>query len=181
MTAVTVAAGLAFSLAGCAGGDDGGDKEAPSPSASGQSGKGGSGGQEQQPLGQVRGGKDGKLTLTVTSAKREAGGFATFKGTLKNDGPTVVVLPGWQSDEAELKDNGLSMAGATMVDKQNRKRYLILRDTEGRCLCTRFTTGFEQGVSAEWYAQFPAPPASARKVDFQVGDLPSVPVELSGE
>ena len=92
-------------------------------------------------LAQVKGGKGGDLTLTINSAQRESCGFTTFKGTLKNDGPAVVVLPGWASEETELKDNGLSMAGATMVDKKGKKRYFILRDTNGRCLCTRSPAG----------------------------------------
>lgn len=184
LTAVAITTVLALAAAGCGGDGDGDRKSAASGGAhsggnngGGGGGSGGAGG--RKPLAQVTGGKDGKLTLTVTTAVRDHAGFATLKGTIRNDGPSVAVLPGWASDEAELKDNGLSMAGATLVDEKARKRYLILRDTAGRCLCTRFTGGFQQGETTSWYAQFPAPPASTTTVDFQVADLPSASVDLS--
>lgn len=187
MTAVAVTAGLVLTMAGCGGGDDGG-KQSASHGSSGQDKgggqSGGSGGQDgggHKVLAQVKGGKGGAFTLTVTSARRDVSGFTTVKGTLKNSGPAVAVLPGWASDEAELKNNGLSMAGATLVDKTGKKRYFILRDTNGHCLCTRFSGGFQQDETEEWYAQFPAPPASTKSVDFQVADMPSATVELSGE
>jgi len=187
LAAVAVTTGLALAVAGCSGGDEGGDDDASHSSGQHKDGGtgGGSGGQDDggqdKVLAEVKGGKGGDFTLTVTSARRDASGFTTIKGTLKNDGPSVAVLPGWASDEAELKNNGLSMAGATMVDKKGKKRYFILRDTNGHCLCTRFSGGFQQGESAEWFAQFPAPPESTRSVDFQVADMPSATVELSGE
>lgn len=183
-TAAALTTALVLAASGCAGGGSppsGGTRPAGGAHSdgSGSSGDGADGG--HKPLAHVRGGKDGKLTLNVTSVVRSTSGFTTVKGTLRNDGPSVSVLPGWASDEAELKDNGLSMAGATLVDEKARKRYLILRDTRGRCLCTRFTGGFQEGESTEWYAQFPAPPASTTRVDFQVADLPSASVPLSGE
>ncbi|MBO8187579.1 hypothetical protein [Streptomyces spirodelae] len=186
VAAAALVTGLALTAAGCGGGDGGGeDDKKPAPSSGKEQGDTGSGSgkdeTEGEPLAQVKGGKDGALTLTITSAVRDDGGFATLKGTVTNSGPSVVTLPDWQSDETELKKNGLSMAGATMVDKKEKKRYLVLRDTTGRCLCTRFRSGFPEGKSTQWYAQFPAPPPSTDKVDFQVADLPSATVELSGE
>ncbi|WP_314171858.1 hypothetical protein [Streptomyces winkii] len=182
--AVAVAAGLALAVAGCSGGDDGGSDGKDSADSSQQDGSGGSGGgsgDTDKVLAQVKGGQGGNFTLTINSAQRDKSGFTTFKGTLKNDGPTVAVLPGWASDESELKDNGLSMAGATMIDKRGKKRYYILRDTNGHCLCTKFTGGFEEGETSEWFAQFPAPPPTTTSVDFQVADMPSATVKLSGE
>ena len=188
IAAVAIAIGLVLSAAGCGGGDDGDDSKGATPSSKeekdqgeGSAGGGQEDGGDGEPIAQVKGGKGGAFTLSITSAVRDGSGFATLKGTVANSGSTVVTLPGWQSDETELKSNGLSMAGATMVDRKAKKRYFILRDTNGRCLCTRFSSGFEQGKTTEWYAQFPAPPKSTNKVDFQVGDMPSASVELSGE
>ncbi|HEV7626243.1 MAG TPA: hypothetical protein VGO89_07090 [Streptomyces sp.] len=182
MTAAAIATGLVLAVTGCSSEGDGGeDGKSSPPQQDEEGGAGGGSGGEEKVLAQVKGGKGGNLTLTITSAKRESSGFTTFKGKLKNDGPSVVVLPGWASEERELKNNGLSMAGSTMIDKKGKKRYFILRDTNGHCLCTRFSGGFEQGETTEWFAQFPAPPESTTSVDFQVADLPSASVELSGE
>ncbi|MEV5283132.1 hypothetical protein [Streptomyces sp. NPDC052811] len=42
-----------------------------------------------------------------------------------------------------------------------------LRDTDGRCLCTKFS-GLGAGKNSTFFAQFPAPPANTTEVDFQV-------------
>lgn len=178
---VAVTTGLVLAVAGCSGGGDDGDEGKKPGDTQQENNPDGGTVDTGKVLAEVKGGKGGDLTLTINSAERDDSGFTTFKGTLKNEGPTVAVLPGWASEESELQDNGLSMAGATMVDKKGKKRYFILRDTNGHCLCTRFTGGFEQGETSEWFAQFPAPPSSTAKVDFQVADMPSATVKLSGE
>jgi hypothetical protein len=71
------------------------------------------------------------------------------------------------------------MAGAALVDQVGKKKYLVLRDTEGRCLCTRFSGGLRQGQTTDWFAQFPAPPEGTTKVEFQVGAMPPASIEIS--
>lgn len=179
-TVVAITVGAALAVAGC-----GGDSEDPGPETSssqaapeggGEDGDG-SGGQEQnQVLAEVKG---GDITLRITSALREEGGFVTVRGTVTNAGSDRWSAPGWQGDEVELADNQASMAGAKLVDKEGRKRYFILRDTEGRCLCTKFNMGLGSGESANWYAQFPAPPEGNNEVDFQIADMPPATVTIS--
>lgn len=178
-----VMAGLLLAVSGCGGGDDG-NNEGKEPTASDQGDddkkEGGTSGRtDDEVLAEVRGSDN--ITLTITSAAREEGGFVTVSGKVANGGSKPWVAPGWQGDEAELSKNSASMAGAKLVDKAGKKRYYILRDTEGRCLCTKFSVGVSPGGSKTWYAQFPAPPESTKKVDFQVGDMPSASVDLSGE
>ncbi|WP_347178635.1 hypothetical protein [Streptomyces iconiensis] len=183
MATVAVTAGLLLTVSGCGGGDDGKD-DGKKPAASDQ-------GDGDQKVNEKPSGTDGEvlaevrgsdsITLTITSAVREEGGFVTVSGKVANGGSKPWVAPGWQGDEAELSKNSASLAGAKLVDKAGKKRYYILRDTEGRCLCTKFSVGVSPGNSKTWYAQFPAPPESTKKVDFQVGDMPSASVELSGE
>jgi hypothetical protein len=72
------------------------------------------------------------------------------------------------------------MAGASLTDSKGKKKYLVLRDTQGRCLCTKFDGGgVDAGKSADWFAQFPAPPADTTAVDFQVGSMPPASIEIS--
>jgi hypothetical protein len=37
----------------------------------------------------------------------------------------------------------------------------------------------DAGESADWFAQFPAPPAGTSAVDFQVGSMPPASIEIS--
>ncbi|MBV1936372.1 hypothetical protein KUF83_07310 [Streptomyces sp. BV286] len=183
LTAVAITTGLVLAVAGCGGGGDddkGSDKNTSSSTPTKSSG--GDDKQEsqappaQQILAEV---KAGGLTVAVTSATRDEGGFVTVEGTVTNGSGKSWVAADWRGDERELAGNGGSMAGASVVDQAGKKKYLVLRDTEGRCLCTRFTGGLQSGETTEWFAQFPAPPEDTKKVSFQVGSMPPASVELS--
>ncbi|MER5470190.1 hypothetical protein [Streptomyces sp. NPDC002685] len=183
LSAVAITAGLLLTVAGCGGGGDGkSDKGASSPSAPAQSSSGDDKAESQTPepdevLAEVKG--ENGLTLTITSAKRDQGGFVTVEGTVTNNTDNAWIAANWRGDERELSKNGASIAGANLIDKKGKKKYLILRDTSGRCLCTQFTGGVRQGATAQWFAQFPAPPAGTTAVDFQVGSMPPASIEIS--
>jgi hypothetical protein len=179
MTAGAMLLGMAMTLSACSGDDGRGSSDKPSAVASqDQAGESGRSSKSDDPLAEVRG--DDDITLTVTSAVREDGGFVTVSGTLTNGGDKLWLRPSWSGDESQLRaKNGASMAGANLVDKKGRKRYLILRDTEGRCLCTVFRSGLQPGETTNWYTQFPAPPKNHDKVDFQIADMPPATITLS--
>ncbi|MFD9461478.1 hypothetical protein [Streptomyces sp. NPDC060027] len=183
MAAVAITTGLLLTVSGCGGGD--GDDKPKTASSSSQSGKRGGDGAEQesptasqdQVLAEVKG---DAVTLTIASAVRDGGGFVTVSGKVTNSGGQFWVASNWRGDERELSRNGASMAGASLVDSKGKKKYLVLRDTQGRCLCTKFNGGgVEAGQTADWFAQFPAPPADTTAVDFQVGSMPPASIEIS--
>ncbi|MCW7946775.1 lipoprotein [Streptomyces hygroscopicus] len=182
LSAVAVTTGLLLTVAGCGGGGGGtSDKGAAASSAPARSGgsdqKESQAPQSDKVLAEVKG--ENGLTLTVTSAERKSGGFVTVEGTVTNNTGTLWVAANWRGDEQELARNGGSVAGATLVDAKGKKRYFILRDTVGRCLCTQFTGGVKDGGTAQWFAQFPAPPEGTNQVDFQVGAMPPASIEIS--
>ncbi|MET7357215.1 hypothetical protein ABZS76_02080 [Streptomyces sp. NPDC005562] len=187
MSAAAITTGLVLAVAGCGGGDDGGDKtdkdSSPSTASSKQGGdddqkdEGSQDSSSDKVLAEVKG--EESITLTVTSAVRDGGGFVTVSGTVTNNGGRFWAAANWRGEERELNKNGSSVAGANLIDNSGKKKYLVLRDTEGRCLCTKFTGGVKPSQTAEWYAQFPAPPEGTTKVDFQVGGMPPAPIELS--
>ncbi|MEV0257458.1 hypothetical protein AB0H82_24775 [Streptomyces sp. NPDC050732] len=189
MTAVAITTGLVFTVAGCGGGDGEGDgdksEKKSSPTSSAQQ----SGGDEEndkgddeapatdEVLAEVKG--EESITLTVTSAVRDEGGFVTVSGKVTNNGGRFWAAANWRGEERELNKNGSSVAGASLIDNEGKKKYLVLRDTQGRCLCTKFTGGVKPSQTADWYAQFPAPPEGTTNVTFQVGAMPPAPIEIS--
>ncbi|MFD5100994.1 hypothetical protein [Streptomyces albidochromogenes] len=184
LTAVALATGLVLTVAGCGG--DGGEKpEAVSSSKAteGNEAEDKPKGEEpkapeEQVLAEVRGGAD-NTTLTINTAVRDEGGFLTVSGKVKNGkGGSWNPTP-WRGQEKELSGNSASMAGASLVDRAGKKKYLILRDTDGRCLCTQFSGAFKADEEQTWFAQFPAPPAETTKVDFQIADMPVAAIEIS--
>ncbi|MEU6176887.1 hypothetical protein [Streptomyces coeruleorubidus] len=179
MVAMTVAAGLALGVAGCGGGGD----EKPSPSASASKGSGSKPsaqeGQAETPLAELKG-TDG-LLLQITSAQRDAGGFVTVSGNLKNDGAESVAIPAQTSgDETEVIKHGQSLGGATLVDSKGKKRYYVLRDTDGRPLTTTGLTTLEAGQALPVFMQFPAPPAGTADVALQLPTFSSGTINISG-
>ncbi|MGW2380373.1 hypothetical protein [Streptomyces sp. NPDC001658] len=182
MVALAVAAGLAVGVAGCGGGGGDDDKKPEtSASASKSDGSGPSTqeGQTEQPLAELKG-EDG-LLLQLTSAERDAGGFVTVNGTLKNDGDKNVLVPGAvRGDETEIIRSGRSFGGATLVDSKGKKRYYVLRDTDGRPLTTTGFSTVKAGDSMAVFMQFPAPPASTTEVTFQLPTFASATIQISG-
>ncbi|MET9466831.1 hypothetical protein ABZY44_18900 [Streptomyces sp. NPDC006544] len=181
--AVVVAAVLTLVLAGCGG--DGekskeptasqsqGDKDTPQPVAS-------NGKQTAAPA-EILATMEGEpgMTLTINSARRDAGGFLTVAGQFKNSGAVDYVnTTAWRGNE--LTDSGTSVAGVTLVDKTGKKRYYVLRDTDGRCLCTTGVSTVAAGETMPFFAQFPAPPASTTEVEFSLPTFATATVKLSG-
>lgn len=186
LSAVAITAGLLLTVAGCGGGGDGDSDKGGSGSSTSSASKNDeprkedssqSSDTDDAPLAEVKG--DNGLTLQVTSAKRDGGGFVTVEGSVTNNTGTIWVAADWRGDENELVKNGGSMAGASLIDQKGKKKYLILRDTSGRCLCTKFTGGVRDGETADWFAQFPAPPEDTTEVQLQVGGMPPAEITLS--
>ncbi|MFI7384403.1 hypothetical protein [Streptomyces sp. NPDC049813] len=181
LAAAAFTAGLVLTMTGCGGGGDEGDGKPKDPSASASAGKEDSAEPSRsadpgaQPIAES---KDGDVTVSILTATRDEGGFVSVTGTVRNDGSGSWMAANWQSDERELAVNGGSLSGASLVDQQGKKKYLVLRDTTGRCLCTKFSR-LRSGETATWYAQFPAPPQGTDSLSFQVGAMPPAPIDLT--
>lgn len=179
--ALAVAAGLALGVAGCG---NGGDDKKPDTSASASKSSGGSDpsaqeGQSDQPLAELKGSNG--LLLQITSAQRDSGGFITVNGDLKNDGDKSLVIPSALSgNETEIIKNGPSLGGATLVDSKSKKRYYVLRDTDGRPLTTTGFTTIKSGDSLAVFMQFPAPPTTTTEVSFELPTFPVGTIKISG-
>ncbi|WP_228079456.1 hypothetical protein [Streptomyces profundus] len=183
---------MVIAVASCSGGgdDDGGEpaatpsgdtgtpEEEPEDDGAGGDGEEQNGDESEEPaiLATVTGEED--ITLTVTRAERETGGFLTVEGTLHNGSGADWRSRAWAGQENELAGNDFSMAGATLTAMEEGKRYLILRDTEGRCLCTNFALHLEAADTVTWFAQFPEPDAATTQVDFQIGQMPPATIEI---
>ncbi|UQX02744.1 hypothetical protein [Streptomyces sp. RerS4] len=185
--AAAVVAALAVALAGCGVGDDAKSPNDPKDSQAASQTKG-----TPQPLAPSAGDKNSDptvvlatvngasgMTMVINSVQRDAGGFLTVNGQIKNAGSEVFAgTSAWRG--IELKGSGESVAGATLVDKAGKKRYYVLRDTESRCLCTTGISSVAAGQTVPFFAQFPAPPASTTEVEFSLPTFASATVKISG-
>ncbi|XMN06743.1 hypothetical protein ACK8N7_12165 [Streptomyces griseobrunneus] len=189
--AAAMAAAFALALAGC--GDDGGDAPgtgsantsapaSPSPEDKGEQQNDTAAGDDVDPdakLAEARG--QNGLTLVVNQVKRDSGGFVTVQGVIKNGGSSTQNTSNWVGQESALvAKNPNSVAGATLVDKAGKKNYYVLRDTDGRCLCTTAIVPLSPGDSASVFMQFPAPPQETTEVDFTLPTFATTSLKISG-
>ncbi|MGW6458568.1 hypothetical protein ACWF94_22085 [Streptomyces sp. NPDC055078] len=189
VTAVLAAAALSLSLTACGdGGDDGSDRKNPgsvssdkgAPEGTGQPTDGGgptvpdSG----KTLATIKGSNG--FEFTVHSAVRDDGGFLTVSGAVRNTSAKRQIPPiQWNGQENEVKRTGRSFAGMTLVDKTGKKRYYVLRDTEGYPLTTTGMTAFDAGQGIDFFAQFPSPPDGTDSVELQIPLMPTATIEIS--
>lgn len=182
LVALTVAAGLALGTVGCG---SGGGHHDSKPGTSASASKGGGSkpsaqeGQSEAPMAELKG-TDG-LLIQITSAQRDSGGFITVNGNLKNDGANSVPIPAQVSgDETEVIKHGISLGGATLVDSKGKKRYYVLRDTEGRPLTTTGLGTVDAGQTIPVFMQFPSPPTDTTDVTLQLPTFSSGTIKISG-
>ncbi|MER7799415.1 hypothetical protein [Streptomyces parvulus] len=180
LAAWPVAVVLAFGLVGCGGGGDDDKPETPSSSSRSSEAKpDAQEGDSAETLAELKG--PNGLFLKVTAAQRDAGGFITVSGELKNDGDKTVNVPAQLSgNETEIIRNGSSLGGATLVDSKGKKRYYVLRDTDGRPLTTTNFPAMKTGETLPVFMQFPAPPADAAEVTLQLPMFTTGAIEISG-
>ncbi|MEV4997376.1 hypothetical protein [Streptomyces niveus] len=176
---------LTVSLTACGSGDDGAKDDGASSSApSGDksndddNGGGDTVPDTSQTLATING-SDG-IQLVVHTAVRDQGGFLTVTGTLKNTTGERVGAPiSWNGYESQVRRTGRSLAGLTLIDKKEKKRYYVLRDTEGYPLTTTGISSLKANENISVFAQFPAPPDSTTQVDILLPALPAATIEIS--
>ncbi|MFE2034472.1 hypothetical protein ACFXBB_14685 [Streptomyces scopuliridis] len=178
---------LSVSLTACGGGDAGTKEQGAGASSSAPGDakpkeSAGSGGttvpDTSQTLATING--TNGFQVLVHTAVRDEGGFLTVTGTLKNTSSANQSVPiQWNGLESQIKAKGRSFGGMTLVDKAEKKRYYVLRDTDGNPLTTTGVTRVDGGASVTFFAQFPAPPSSTTQVDLQLPVMPSATIEIS--
>lgn len=184
VAAASLAAALAFTLSACGGDEDQGGKAATSQGAGEES----AGGEAEQPkapddskvIATLKG-TDG-ITLDVTSATRDSGGFVTVNGVIKNSSDSEFFgTDFWTGPELALQKGagGGSLGGASLIDKAEKKRYYTLRDTENRPLTTLGLSSIKPKSENKVFMQFPAPPKSTGEVDLQIPTFQSASIALT--
>ncbi|WUH91255.1 hypothetical protein OG900_14835 [Streptomyces sp. NBC_00433] len=186
-TTLAVAAVAALTLSACGGGGGGGDKKADgqtSSSAPTVHDGGPSAGDDASPsdtptqiLAQIKGEHD--ISVVINSAVRDADGFVTVQGSLTNNGDSVFNAVTWRGPETALVPSGPSVAGAVLVDEAGKKRYYVLRDTDGKCLCTMGLTLIQPKETRPIFAQFPSPPPATTQVEFELPTMPPAKITIS--
>lgn len=116
------------------------------------------------------------LTMTVQELKRTAN-TVTLKLAMINDSKNEFGL-GYNFGDGNGADFG-SIAGIHLIDSTNKKKYFVVRDSDGACLCSRAIANIPPSSQSMVWAKFPAPPDDVQKVTIEIphfAPLEDVPI-----
>lgn len=105
------------------------------------------------------------VRVEVKELKRTSGNTVTLKFAIINDSAEDLDFANNFRDEGEYRHIDYdSIGGVHLIDAVGKKKYLVLRDTEGRCVCSSGMKSVQPGSRASLYAKFPAPPEDVEKI-----------------
>ncbi len=134
---------------------------------------------------------DDAVRLEVTELRRSGGTTAlTFQLTVDDpsageDEPSAQIAQTFDDGTGEIDggqgQDSSTVDGVSLIDNQNRKRYLVARDSEGFCVCDgELSSKFvEVGAPTVLSATFGAPPSDVEAVDVVIpsfGTFKDVPL-----
>lgn len=99
--------------------------------------------------------------IVVRDIKRDAASTVTLRFQLVNDGDQKVKTYG-------VLGNFFTLDKVALIDGANKKKYLVVKDTEGKCLCSELKDDVVKGSKFNLWAKFPAPPADVNTITVVV-------------
>ena len=113
-------------------------------------------------------GEKAGLSVEVTELKRGTGGTVTLKFVMVNN------TKGQISFNYDYGDRGLStidfdtVGGIHLLDAVNKKKYLVVRDSEKKCVCSTVKGDIPVDERMNLWAKFPAPPEDVKVISVMI-------------
>ena len=107
------------------------------------------------------------LSVEVTELKRGSGDTVTLKFAMVNNTKEEIRLGNsYGAGGGNVDDH--SVSGTHLIDAVNKKQYMVLRDSEKKCVCSRVESGIPVGERINLWAKFPAPPEDVKVVSVMI-------------
>ncbi len=115
---------------------------------------------------------------------QKSGTKIVVRGLNRDDGGTIT-LRFQMINEKEKPEavyqllNGLLDDHVHLIDAANKKKYLVVKDSSGKCECSEIKGNVSKDSPVNLWAKFPAPPESVQKVTVVVNGfepVESVPI-----
>ena len=104
--------------------------------------------------------------VEIQELKRVSGGTVMLKFALINDADQILNV-GYDFGAGSTADYG-TVAGVHLIEPVGKKKYLVVRDTESKCDCSRGVKDIAAKSRANLWARFPAPPDGVDKITVVV-------------
>jgi hypothetical protein len=118
------------------------------------------------------------VRIEVQELKRTSGDTLSLKFALINDSTELFDF-GYALVEQGKANDYNSISGVNLIEGVGKKKYFVVRDTEGACLCSRGLSSVASKSRVNLWAKFPAPPADITKITVVVprfAPLEDVPI-----
>ena len=106
------------------------------------------------------------IRVEIRDLKRDGDGTVTLRVRLVNDSTESFDHDCGMRDD-DFSDACETFSGAYLLDAANKKKYLVVRDSEKKCVCGDIAD-LEPGKKVNVWATYPAPPAEVVKVTVVV-------------
>ncbi len=107
------------------------------------------------------------VRIEIQELKRTSGDTLSLKFALINDSAQSFRF-GSELAESSKNVDYYSISGVNLIEGVGKKKYFVVRDTEGACLCSRGLDSVASKSRANLWAKFPAPPADVTKITVVV-------------
>lgn len=98
--------------------------------------------------------------------KRISGGMLMLRMALVNTSSAPMSLATEYTDSNT--GDVYSVSGVTLIDPVNKKKYFVVRDAAGHCVCSEGLKDLKPGDRAMAWARFPAPPEDLQKISVMI-------------
>jgi len=108
-------------------------------------------------------GQQAGTRVEITKLKRNSGDTVTLNYVLVNDSDANLATTDLlKSAEYNSSD------GVTLIDAAGKKRYLVIRDSDNKCLCSSDLHGVPSKSRINLWAKFPAPPEDVKVISIDI-------------
>jgi len=108
------------------------------------------------------------ISIVIQDLKRDESNSVTLRFQLVNESGKPF-HPGCKWREASNRACE-EVGGVHLIDNANKKKYLVVRDSAGKCACSTVQQ-VKAGARSNLWAKFAAPPANVEKVTVVVPDF----------
>ena len=103
------------------------------------------------------------ISVVIQSLKRDASNSVTLRFQLINDSDKP-------APPMNLGNEGYKVNAVYLIDNVNKKKYLVVRDTDKNCICADYH-GMGAGARVNLWAKFAAPAENVDKITVVVPDF----------
>ncbi|HXM75631.1 MAG TPA: hypothetical protein VN971_02555, partial [Thermoanaerobaculia bacterium] len=107
------------------------------------------------------------IRVEVTELKRSPSALS-LKFTIVNGSEKAMGF-GYDFGDSEhsIKDFS-SVGGVSLVDAAGKKKYMVVRDSEKACICSRDVKDLPAGSRVNLWAKFPPPPEDVKRISIVI-------------